>query len=93
MTGPRDDVTASDTFSVDKMPAPLDENEREAIRGHELGPVVVDETHRMSPDLLDGIACHPAPEPDEHEQTCEACGDPFEAAEDTSLCPDCEAGP
>lgn len=28
---------------------------------------------------------------DEYEQACEACGEPFEAAEPTSLCPACEA--
>lgn len=27
----------------------------------------------------------------EHERWCEGCSGPFEAAEETSLCPDCEA--
>lgn len=28
---------------------------------------------------------------EEFEQTCERCGEPFEAAEENSLCPECEA--
>lgn len=27
---------------------------------------------------------------EEYEQQCEACGEPFEASEETSLCPSCE---
>lgn len=47
----------------------------------------------------DGCACalldlDPAPaEGAEFEQQCEACSGYFEAAEETSLCPDCESEP